>query len=100
MHPSWYWILDANGEPKQINDWEAWAVWYERSDRIVALDLFEWGRVSTVFLGLDYGFGREPPILYETLVFGGPLAGECKRYATRTEALQGHAAMLERLKGR
>lgn len=56
--------------------------------------------VSTVFLGIDHGFGDDgtPPILYETLVFGGPLGGEMNRYATRPEALAGHAAMVARVK--
>lgn len=28
------------------------------------------GRVSTVFLGIDYSFGQGPPVLFEMMVFG------------------------------
>lgn len=54
-------------------------------------------RVSTVFLGLDHGWGEGPPVLYETMVFGGPLDGECERYCTRAEAVAGHALMVARV---
>ena len=40
--------------------------------------------VSTVFLGMDHNWRREgPPILFETMVFGGRYAGLQLRYATR-----------------
>lgn len=51
--------------------------------------------VSTVFLGIDHNFSREgDPILFETLVFGGPLDGEMTRYCTYAEAEKGHAEMV------
>jgi hypothetical protein len=55
-------------------------------------------RVSTVFLEIDHRFVDEgPPILFETLVFGGPMDGEMERYATWEEAEQGHADMVFRV---
>ena len=50
-------------------------------------------RISTVFLGLDH-WG----MLYETMVFKGRKSHdyECERYKTRTEALEGHASVVER----
>jgi hypothetical protein len=64
----------------------------------VARDLVDRGEdgtgevvVSTVFLGLDHNFSMVgPPLLFETMVFGGPLNGECRRYATWVEAEAGH----------
>ena len=52
--------------------------------------------VSTVFLGLDHNHSRRggEPILFETMVFGGPLDGEMMRYATWDQAERGHAEML------
>ena len=47
--------------------------------------------VSTVFL-----WGH--PLLFETMVFGGKLDQEQKRYSTWEEAERGHAAMVERVK--
>ena len=57
------------------------------------------GWVSTIFLRLDHSFTEEgPPILFETLVFGGPLDGDMERYCTEEEALAGHCRMVERVR--
>lgn len=57
-------------------------------------------RVSTVFLGLDHQFphGEGPPLVFETLVFRGPLDGEMDRYATAAAAREGHKVMTERVR--
>jgi len=49
------------------------AKWMETANRIVALtELLNGVRVSTVFLCLDHGmYGKGPPILFETMIFGG-----------------------------
>jgi hypothetical protein len=54
-------------------------------------------RVSTVFLGLDYGFRTDdgPPVLWESMIFGGPLSGEMRRYTSRADAIAGHAELCE-----
>lgn len=58
-----------------------------------------WGggiSVSTVFLGMDHSYSDlGPPILFETLVFGGSCDGNMDRYATWAAAEAGHAAMVE-----
>lgn len=47
--------------------------------------------VSTVFLGTDHSFGEEgPPIVFETMVFGGPMDQHTVRYSTWDEAQRGH----------
>ncbi|MCK1670348.1 hypothetical protein [Bradyrhizobium sp. 150] len=48
--------------------------------------------VSTVFLGLDHNHGGGEPILFETMVFGGPLDSDSMRYHTYDQAEAGHAA--------
>ena len=56
-------------------------------------------RVSTVFLGLDHGFGRPGgPVLFETMVFGGSLDGEQRRYETWEAAQAGHDELVARLR--
>ena len=56
--------------------------------------------VSTVFFGLDHSRVQGGlPVLYETLVIDGPLDDLCERYATRAEALAGHARMVARVRG-
>lgn len=58
-------------------------------------------RVSTVFLALDHAYlPGGPPMLYETMVFGGPVDQTQKRYrySTRAEAEIGHAKYVEQAK--
>lgn len=81
-------------------------------------DLMEWGKhfkdhgkrrvasdqitpdikVSTVFLGMDHQWGQGPPLLFETMVFGGPMHDETDRYSTWEDAEDGHRRMVERVK--
>lgn len=94
----WY-IEDGNGEVRPVGDILEWGRWRASAESRVALtNLGERGEVSTVFLGLDHRhFGEGPPILYETLVFGGPLDQEMERYCTRAEAVAGHERMVARV---
>jgi hypothetical protein len=47
--------------------------------------------VSTVWMGLDYGFGHTPaPLIYETMVFGSDHHGEQWRTPNRAAALAAH----------
>lgn len=100
---SWHYILkDKN--PVPVDDVLTWARWFEEAsrskERIVAQEkVTETVEVSTVFLGLDHNFlGKEPALLFETMVFGGDLDGEQDRYSTWEEAEAGHQEMLKRVK--
>lgn len=75
-----------------------WAAWFEKADRTVckSSNPDKTIDVSTVFLGLDHRFGEGPPLLFETMVFGGPLDQECERYTTWDEAIAGHEVMVNR----
>lgn len=61
---------------------------------------FEGGHVSTVFLGLDHQFGEGPPLLFETMIFGGTNDGWQDRYSTWEEAEAGHKKAVEIAIGR
>jgi hypothetical protein len=90
-------ILDGHAVVA-VDDLMEWAKWFETAERKVALDApFPDVRVSTVFLGLDHSFGRGEPLLFETMVFGGPLDQEQDRYPTWNDAVRGHAMMLEKV---
>jgi hypothetical protein len=83
-----------------VSDPLTWARWFEGAgeDRFVAKTAGAEVTVSTVFLGLDHRFSSDgPPILFETLVFGGPHDGTMDRYSTWDEAERGHVAMLARI---
>lgn len=78
-----------------------WAHWLEKhwNARIIKCEPITMDTaVSTVFLGLNHQYGDGPPLLFETLVFGGTMDGEMDRYATYDEAVTGHAAMCERVR--
>lgn len=103
-----HYILNADGEAVPCDDLEVWGAWFERSSkdrsRVIAADKDEGPDgseifVSTVFLGLDHNFsGTGPPVLWETLVFGGPLADEMARYRSREAALAGHQEICARVR--
>ena len=91
-------ILNSQGEPEKCDDTVLWGRWMENSKlRRVAEDFVADSRVSTVFLGLDHSYQIHggPPILYETMIFGGPQDGFQERYETREDAVKGHAMALE-----
>lgn len=90
--------IEKEGKPVLEPDLMTWARNFERADRHVAQDKIGDVRISTVFLGIDHSFGHGHPLLYETMVFGGPLDQEQERYSTREDALAGHAATVERVK--
>jgi len=75
-----------------------WAKWHDTADRQVARETIGESEISTVFLGLDHQWGEGPPILFETMVFGGKLADEQDRYSTWDEAVAGHKAIVKRVK--
>lgn len=75
-----------------------WGKWMEKAGaRIVARTMVGSVRVSTVFLGLDHSFDDGPPILFETMVFGGPMNQYQDRYRTWDEAEAGHRATVEQV---
>ena len=85
-------ILDDQGEPVPCEDLLTWSRWLEQSEgRQVSRDYLGAVMVSTVFLGLDHGWGGGAPVLWETMIFGGTHDGYQDRYTTRADALHGHA---------
>jgi hypothetical protein len=91
-----HYVLDGR-TPRPVGLLE-WAIFLEDIEaRRVDFDRRGAVEISTVFLGLDHQWGAGPPLLFETMVFGGPLDGECQRYATFADAEAGHTAMLVRV---
>jgi len=80
-------------EPVKYDDLEEWARWLEKANRIVARDKTPGVTVSTVFLGLDHRFRGDvgPPLLFETMIFGGPHDEYQERCSTWEEAEEQHA---------
>jgi hypothetical protein len=114
-----YYILDDEHQPVKcgLMRWSRWFHNEQRSKGIVGSTETELYRVSTVFLGLDHGWGDGPPVLFETMVFDkkssivewpdGTLASVHKtvdeddffhRYTTWSDAEAGHKALVRRIR--
>ena len=92
-------ILDENGEPVLCDDLMSWGGWYVTADkRRVAANRINGIYISTVFLGLDHAFDDGPPVLWETMIFGGSQDQETWRYTSREAAARNHAAILRRIR--
>lgn len=91
-------ILDGEGNPEPMPDLATWGQWCMLANRTLQRSEVNGLLVSTVFLGMDHSYGSGPPLLWETMVFqeGSSMDVECQRYATRSEALAGHAALVAR----
>lgn len=94
MTSNYYYILGGQDghTPVEVTDIFEWGMWFETAGRVVArTTITEEVEVSTVFLGLNHSlFSPGPPMLFETLVFGGESDGDMRRYATWEEAEAGH----------
>lgn len=52
--------------------------------------------ISTVWLGINYEWRKERlPIIYETMIFDGPLDTTTERYSTEDKARVGHARWIK-----
>lgn len=79
-----------------------WGRWFEESFangcRVVGMtQITSEVTVSTVFVGIDHRyFGKGPPMVFETMVFGGPMDGDMVRYSSWDDAETGHKAMVRK----
>jgi hypothetical protein len=92
-------VLDGH-TPVRCTDPTSWCEWVDQrgDSHVVAQTWIGRSLVSTVFLGIDHRFqSYDLPLLFETLVIGGPMAETCERYTTWDEAEAGHARMVERV---
>lgn len=92
-------------------DLMTWARWFEGNERILRQTEVIKGlklgskalgtpiKVSTIFLGIDHNWGEGPPLLFETMVFGGEHDEYQERYATYDEAIEGHERAIKLVKG-
>lgn len=92
-------ILDENGEPQPCDDVVRWGEWFEAScrngSRNIARSMVGSVMVSTVFLALDHSFSDSgPPVLWETMIFGGWCDQWCRRATSKGGALQNHVRAL------
>jgi hypothetical protein len=82
------WILEGH-DPRPAELLE-WAEWFGKADRVVDKTHSGDVEVSTVFLGLDHQFGEGPPLIFETMIFGGEHDQYTDRCSTWDEAVEMH----------
>ena len=94
--------FSPNGEPMEMLEWanlfekrredlspESW--WRKRTE--VGADL----EVSTVWLGLNHRWSDGPPLIWETMIFGGDHDLQCWRYSSRQAAYDDHERIVRAL---
>jgi hypothetical protein len=88
---------DRQGNPitfeQRLERWKDSGYDWDKEYR-VALEERDDIRVSTVFLGLNHQYGDGPPLIFETMIFGGEHDEGQWRYSTEAEALVGHKAAM------
>ena len=85
-------------KPIHEPDLIAWGAWMQTADRIVAKTDTPDGKISTVFLGLNYQFaGHGKPLIFETMVFGGAMDQYCERSSTWEEAEAVHQRITQKV---
>jgi hypothetical protein len=93
-----YYILKGH-ETVPVYDVLEWARAFETMDRRVAEDHVGESRISTMFLGIDHSFRPGgPPLVFETMVFGGTMDDWQERYCTWNQAVEGHRAIVEKIR--
>lgn len=89
--------IDRNGKEITLEEWGK--LMENKAARSVALDVIDHVRVSTVWLGLDHQHTPGgPPLIFETMVFGGENDDYCRRYSTEAEAIAGHKAVCDAIR--
>jgi hypothetical protein len=91
-HTDRCYILDDNGKPQREPDFGRWLAWMQAHDEPLAeTDMAAGVRVSTRFVGFDQRRTQiGAPVLWETMIFGGPHDLHQVRYTSQAAAMRGH----------
>jgi hypothetical protein len=92
-------VINSDRTVHLMEDLTEWARRQDHDNRIVTQEKVGDIMVSTVFLGIDHNHsGRGAPILFETMVFGGPLDERGWRCSTYAQAQEQHGAVVAKVK--
>ena len=86
---------NRRGEPMTMMEWAR--SFEDIESRIVGKTTVGDAEVSTVHLGLDHQFGDGPPLIFETMIFGGEHSDYQWRYSTEEQAQAGHERVVAAL---
>lgn len=96
-----FYFLDNHKEIVGTDDIKKWGQFFEKNNlRRVAKTQIGESFISTVFLGLGHSFvDGGDPVLWETLVFGGPLNDKMDRCSGKwADAVAMHKRMVKKVK--
>jgi hypothetical protein len=87
---------DMDGNPLSMEEWSAYYGHNRHVGETYVRRRHKTYYVSTVWLGLDHGWGDGPPVIFETMVFerGDFSDLDMDRYATKEQAKAGHRRMV------
>ena len=72
-----------------------WVTWHQMTNHTISRDSVGEILVSTIFFGLNQrSQPNSPPLIFETMVFGGSFGEYRERYETYSEAEAGHQRVL------
>lgn len=98
-------ILDDDGNPMPApgnslgETVDSWNKWMMKNNLKVKVDTIGGCKISTVFLGLDHNYSMKgPPLLFETMVFGGPRDQLMFRSSSRKYAEADHERAIQEVK--
>lgn len=92
-----YHVLNERHELVEAADVGEWGRFFQSGDRRVGKDEIGDAEVSTVFLGIDHGWG-DKHLWFETMIFGGEHDQASWRYETWDEAIVGHRRVVTALR--
>jgi hypothetical protein len=91
-----FYLLDKDKKPYQVSLQESYKVYKDPDMKITKQDKIGDILVSTVFLSMDHGRDKnQPPVLWETMIFGGEHDLYQERYSSHEDALAGHQRALD-----
>lgn len=87
-------VLEGH-EPVQTINFVYWAMRRDKDYRVALTSSISGIEISTVFLGMEHNWRKDgsPPLLFETMIFGGEHDGDLLRSATWDEAVRIHEEM-------
>lgn len=90
-------VLDDRKRPQKAKSLKEWSACLN-SDRSVAQDAVGDVRVCTSFVCYDYRrCALEPPLTFESMIFGGPYDSYFLRYCSWEAAEAGHEIVVKKL---
>jgi hypothetical protein len=91
-------LYDRDGRPMSMDEFSA-RLMDMAYKHVAATAIGDDVEVSTVWLGVDHNFTRTgPPLIFETMVFGGDMDGCGERWPNAEAARAGHDQWVARVR--